>query len=228
MARVVLVTGATGGIGTAVVRALARRGDRVLAVGRDPGGLKELAGAVPAVEPVPFDLREPAALPVALLGLDRLDAIVHCAALAEIASVEDTPYTLWRDTLTVNVAAAAELTRALLPALRDSGGHVIFVNAAPGLHAVPRWSAYVASKAALRELADSLRREEAPHGVRVTTVYPGGTATERLRTVREQFGQPYRPADCIQPETLASMLVAVLENPADAYLTELSVAPVPR
>jgi NAD(P)-dependent dehydrogenase (short-subunit alcohol dehydrogenase family) len=52
----------------------------------------------------------------------------------------------------------------------------VFTNAAPGLQAVPRWSAYAASKAALRELADSLRKEEARHGLRVTTIYPGGTA----------------------------------------------------
>ena len=49
---------------------------------------------------------------------------------------------------------------------------MIFVNASPGMRAVPRWAAFVGSKAALRELADSLRLEEAEYGVRVTTVYP--------------------------------------------------------
>jgi NADP-dependent 3-hydroxy acid dehydrogenase YdfG len=96
------------------------------------------------------------------------------------------------------------------------------------MRAVPRWSAFVASKAALRELADSLRAEEAHHGLRVTTIYPGGTATELLQKVRGQFGRPYEPSECIQPATLASLVLGVLEAPADAHVTELCVVPAPR
>jgi short chain dehydrogenase len=93
-----------------------------------------------------------------------------------------------------HVTGAAELTRLMLPALRGACGHVVFVNASPGMRAVPRWSAFVGSKAALRELADSLREEEEHSGVQVTTVYPAGTATERLRRVRAAFGRDYDPA----------------------------------
>jgi catechol 2,3-dioxygenase-like lactoylglutathione lyase family enzyme len=84
----------------------------------------------------------------------------------------------------------------------------MFVNAAPGSHAVPRWSAYTASKAALRELADSLREEEDRHGVRVTTIYPAGVGTELLRKVREQLGRPYDPATTVSPKTLASVVLS--------------------
>jgi NADP-dependent 3-hydroxy acid dehydrogenase YdfG len=135
---------------------------------------------------------------------------------------------MWLETLTVNVVTAAEITRVLLPTLRRAAGHVVFMNAAPGLHAVPRWSAYAASKTALRELADSLRAEEAAHGLRVTTIYPGGTATSLLAKVRAQFGHPYHAADCIQPATLASLVLTVLDMRDDAYLSEVSVRPTPR
>lgn len=108
--------------------------------------------------------------------LDRVDALIHCAGIADVASVEDTPARLWQPMLAINVASAAELTRVLLPGLRKAAGHVVFVNAAYGMAGEPRWSAYVGSKAALRELADSLREEEAPHGVRVTSIFPSGTA----------------------------------------------------
>jgi NADP-dependent 3-hydroxy acid dehydrogenase YdfG len=228
MTRTVLVTGANGGIGAAVVRAAAERGYRVLAAGRHAARLDELCAGVPSVVPVLLDLRDPTNLPLQLVELDRLDALVHCAGIAEVAAIDETPYALWQETLTVNVAAAAELTRALLPALRTAAGRVVFINAAPGVHAVPRWSAYAASKAALRELADSLREEEAHHGLRVTTIYPGGTATELLRKVREQFGRPFEAADCIQPETLASLVLTALDMPDDAYMSELSVLPTPR
>ncbi len=217
VARTVLVTGASGGIGAAVVRAVAARGDHVLAAGRNESRLDALCQAVPHAVPVLLDLRDPTKLPRQLLDLGRLDALVYCAGI-EVAAVPETPYALWQETLTVNVAAAAELTRALLPALGSAAGRLVFINAAPGLHAVPRWSAYAAGKAALREFADSLREEEARHGPRVTTIYPGGTATELLRKVRGQFGRPFDPAECIRPETLAS-----LDVPDDAHLTELAV-----
>jgi len=228
LVRTMLITGASGGIGAAVVRAAADHGYRVMAAGRDALRLDQLCAETPQTTAVLLDLRRPDDLPDSLIELDRLDAIVHCAAVADVASVEDTPYPLWLETLTVNVAAAAEITRRLLPALRNAVGHVVFVNAAPDTHAVPRWSAYAASKVALRELADSLREEEACLGLRVTTIYPGSTATELLQKVRAQFGRPFNPADCIQPATLASVVLTVLDMRDDAYLPELSVLPTPR
>jgi NADP-dependent 3-hydroxy acid dehydrogenase YdfG len=228
MAGTVLVTGATGGIGAAVVRAAASRQYHVLAAGRHPRKLDQLCAEQPRAAPVLLDLQDPTSLPPQLAELDRLDALVHCAGVAEVAAIEETPYALWQETLTVNVAAAAELTRALLPALRSAAGRVVFINAAPGLHAVPRWSAYVASKAALGELADSLRAEEERHGLRVTTIYPGGTATPLLRKVRAQFGRGFDAAECIRPETVASLVLTALDMPDDAYLAELSVLPAPR
>ncbi len=103
----------------------------------------------------------------------------------------------------------------------------MFVNLAPGMGAVPGWSAYVGSKAALTALADSLRIEERPNGVRVTTIYPAGVATDLLAEVRAGFGRDYDPAECIQPNTLASFIIGAIDAPADAYLSELSVVPSP-
>jgi NAD(P)-dependent dehydrogenase (short-subunit alcohol dehydrogenase family) len=99
---------------------------------------------------------------------------VHCAGVASVAAVDDTPYAVWWEMLTVNVAAAAEVTRAMLPALRAAAGHVVFVNAAPSARAVPRWSAYTASKAAQRELADCLGtgQSTAPRGATSTAATP--------------------------------------------------------
>jgi NADP-dependent 3-hydroxy acid dehydrogenase YdfG len=225
MAKTVVVTGATGGIGVPLVRALTAAGYRVLAVGRSQ---ERLAGLGADVVGVALDLAEQRQLPPELAALDRLDGLVHCAGIAEVLSVEDTPYELWQETMTVNVIAAAELTRALLPPLRAAAGRVVFVNAAPGLHGVPNWSAYVASKAALTELADALREEEDRHGVRVTSIYPAGVATELLRKVRGQFGRAYDPDACVQPETLASVVVTALEFPSDAHLLDISLRPAPR
>lgn len=222
----VMVTGASGGIGRAVVTALASSGHQVLALSRDAEKVDHLTAG--SVRLIAADLARIAELRAAIGEVERLDALVHCAGVSKVASVADTNPATWCDTLMVNVAAAAELTRLLLPQLRAARGHVIFVNASPGTRAVPRWAAFVGSKAALRELADSLRAEEAQNGVRVTTVYPAATATEQLRSIRAAFDRPYDPARCIQPDSLAEMIVWLLTGPPDSYVTELSVIPAPK
>ncbi|MGW5877319.1 SDR family oxidoreductase [Nocardiopsis terrae] len=221
----VLVSGATGGIGSALVDALVARGWSVTALGRGRERLAALSRGRPRVRTVRADLRRPEALAEAVADLGELDAFVHCAGVSPVAPVADSPVSLWQEVLAVNLVSAAELTRALLPALRAGRGHVVLVNAAPGLREVPGWAAFAASKAGLSELAGSLRQEEAAHGVRVTGVHPGGTATELLREVRSAFGRDYDPAECIQPATLARAVVGVLELPRDAQVTEIHLRP---
>lgn len=223
----VLVSGATGGIGSALVDALVAGGRPVVALGRDPQRLDELSRGRPRVRTVQADLRRPETLAGAVADIGALDAFVHCAGVSPVAPVADSPVALWQEVLAVNLVSAAELTRVLLPALRASRGHVVLVNATPGLRAVPNWAAYAASKAGLSELAGSLRQEEAAHGIRVTSVHPGGTATELLREVRSAFGREYDPEVCIQPATLASAVVGTLDLPRDAQITELHLRPGP-
>jgi hypothetical protein len=74
----------------------------------------------------------------------------------------------------------------------------------------------------VRELADSLREEEGPNDVRVTTVYPAGTATSLLERVRAGFGQTYDPDTAITPHSVAALVVDALEAPSDVHLVELS------
>lgn len=183
----VMVTDASGRIGSAIVGTLISAGYHVMAIGRDRDALDQLHTL--GAEIIIADLMQPANLAETVPSPGRLDALVHCAGISDVAAIKDTSPAIWAQTPAVNVTGAAELTRLMLPALRRARGHVLFVNASPGMTAVPRWSAFVGSKAALRELADSLREEEEPSGVRVTTVCPAATATERLRKIRAAFGR---------------------------------------
>lgn len=191
------------------------------------------ATGVPAAQParasirtVPLDLNEPRRLEAALAmeGLpERLDGLVHAAGHVHLSTVADLEADEWTDHLNVNLVSAAELTRLLLPALRAARGHVVFVNSTAGLRANPDWAAYAASKFGLRALADSLRAEEP--GLRVTTVYPGRTATEMQRKVRGQEGKPYEASDFAAPSTVARVLLAALETPRDAVVSDVTVRP---
>lgn len=215
-----MVTGATGGIGRELVGMLTAMGEQVLACGRSADTLREL----PAV-PVIIDLSDPASLAgdPALTGLQRLDGLVHAAGIVGLGTVADTPYQVWLDQLTVNLAAAAELTRVLLPALRAASGRVVFVNSGAGIRANAGWGAYAASKHGLRALADALRAEEP--ALRVTTVFPGRTDTPMQQAVRAAEGGPYEADEYLRPTTVAEAILAALNSPQDAHLTELVLRP---
>lgn len=223
---VTLITGATGGIGAALARALAGAHDLIL-VGRDPAKLDTLQAEVGG-ETLALDLTQPDTFAEALAGLGRVTNLIHNAGVVELGAVAEQNHAVWTHTLTVNVVAPAELTRLLLPRVRAERGTVVFVNSGAGLRAGAEWASYAASKHALKALADALRDEEAPHGVRVTSLYPGRTATEMQRKVRGQEGATYDPAAFVQAETVADAIRSVLNLPPDATIPDLSIRPGPR
>ncbi|MEZ0141917.1 SDR family oxidoreductase [Microbacterium sp. NRRL B-14842] len=223
-----LLTGAGSGIGAVLARRLMERGDDVVVLARDAGRARQIADDLPGASTLVGDLAQPGRLSWALSKQslpDRIDSLVHAAGVVDLGSVGDLTPALWEQQLAVNLVAPAELTRLLLPVLRVSRGHVVFVNSGAGLRASPGWSAYAASKHGLRALADALRQEEAEHGVRVTSVYPGRTATPMQERVHRQEGQEYDAARFITPDAVATTILAALDLPRDAHLTDLTVRP---
>ena len=216
-----VITGATGGIGRALAHSLSHH--RLVLLGRDQSRLETLCSTLPDASPIALELREPHSFKAALEGLGRVDNLIHNAGVAQLGTVLDTGLEVWRELFEVNLLAAVELTRVLLPRLRVSKGQVLFVNSGAGLQANASWGAYAASKFALKALADALSAEEAPHGLRVMTVYPGRTATAMQERVRAEEQAPYEPLNYIQPENLASTIRLMLELPRDTVLAQVVV-----
>jgi NADP-dependent 3-hydroxy acid dehydrogenase YdfG len=219
-----LVTGASGGIGAAVSRALAPGYD-VLLGGRDAAAQRALAAELPGARPWPVELTDHAAGAEAVGGLERLDVLVHSAGVGILGTVAETSAETWQRQFAVNVVAVAELTRLLLPALRAARGHVVLLNSGAGLTAHAGWASYAASKFALRAFADALRAEEACHGVRVTSVHPGRVDTAMQRAVVAQEGGDYRPQAYLRPESVAGAVLLAVTAPDDAMLTEVVLRP---
>jgi short-subunit dehydrogenase len=219
-----LITGATRGIGAEVATMLHEAGHEVILSGRSPERLAEAERRLgERVRTLPLDLSEPERIEARLAGVELppLDGLVHSAGVVALGTVAEARPADWTRQLLVNVAAPAVLTRLLLPSVRAARGHVLFVNSGSGLRANPNWGAYAASKHALRALADALRAEEPE--IRVTSVYPGRTATDMQRQVREEEGGGYEPADYISARTVATVIVHALETPRDATVTDVSV-----
>lgn len=177
--KLVVVTGASTGMGAAAARELARRGFHVLAGVRHDrdGDAVRSAG----VEPVLLDITKSehvAALAARVADDPRpLHALVNNAGIQVNAPVEALPMPEWRRVLEVNLFGHVAVSQALLPALLDSKGRVINISSVGGKVAMATYGAYAGAKFALEAVSDSLRREVEPLGVRVVVVEPGGVRT---------------------------------------------------
>ncbi|MGK4583100.1 SDR family oxidoreductase [Kitasatospora sp. HPMI-4] len=223
-----LITGAGSGIGASVAARLAERGEQLWLLARDARRAAELRERFPGARTLVGDLGEPGKLSWAFGHQElpvELDSLLHIAGVVRLGEVGELPVKAWQEQLNVNLVAPAELTRLLLPSLRLAKGHVVFVNSGAGLNAHAVWGAYAASKHGLRALADSLRQEEHGHGVRVTSVYPGRTATAMQVAVHQQEGREYDPSRWIDPESVATAVLTAVDLPRDAEITDITVRP---
>ncbi len=221
-----LVTGAGSGMGAVLAERLLERGDSLVLLARSTERAHDLRTELPDATVLVADLADASAVEAVADQLpDSLDSVVHAAGVVDLGPVAELSTAVWQSQLAVNLVAPAVLTRLCLPALRSARGTVVFVNSGAGLVANPQWSAYAASKFGLRALADSLRAEEQEHGVRVTTVYPGRTATPMQQRVHRQEGKAYDAADWIDPDTVADAIVHVLDLPEDATISDLTIRP---
>ncbi len=224
----VLLTGAGSGIGQAVADALHTRGDDLVLLAHNDGRAADLGKRYDGADVRVADLAEFDKLADVVADHERLDAVVHAAGVIELGPVADLSLEHLTGQLRVNLVAPTELTRAVLPALRRSRGAVLFLNSSAGLVANAEWGAYAATKFGLKAIADSLRAEEADHGVRVTSVYLGRVSTPMQAKVHEQEGRAYDAADWASPESAAATIVHLLDLPPDSTVPDIRFRPAPR
>jgi short-subunit dehydrogenase len=221
-----LLTGAGSGIGAVLAERLLERGDSLVLLARSTERAHDLRSDLPDATVLVADLADAAMVEgVADQLPEQIDSVVHAAGVVELGSVAELSVEDWQTQLAVNLLAPAVLTRLCLPALRATRGTVVFVNSGAGLVAHPHWAAYAASKFGLRALADSLRAEEQEHGVRVTTLYPGRTATAMQERVHRQEGKEYDASAWIDPATVVDAILHVLDLPGDATVSDLTIRP---
>jgi NADP-dependent 3-hydroxy acid dehydrogenase YdfG len=231
--RTCVVTGASSGIGRAIAIALASAGATVCAVARRRDELEVTAsrangtGRFALYEVDLLAEEEPEQLAEALLSRGGgLDILVHSAGTISIGDLETASVHDLDRQYAANVRAPYVLTQALLPALRATQGQIVFINSTVGLAARANVAQYAATKHALKAIADGLREEINPHGVRVVSVYPGRTATPLQATVHQIEGKPYDPDRLMQPEDVASVVLNALTLPRSTEVTDLMVRPM--
>ena len=179
---ILVVTGASTGIGAATARELAKRGFHVLAGvrrGEDADALRATN-----LEPIMLDITNEAEIAALVKRITddperrRLRALVNNAGIETNAPVEVLPLSEWRRIFDVNLFGHVAMTQALLPALIESRGTVVNISSVGGKLAMANYGPYASSKFALEAVSDALRREVEPLGLKVIVVEPGAITTE--------------------------------------------------
>lgn len=211
-----LVTGASSGVGRVLARQVGERGRRVLLLARDPGRLEaaraEVAAAGGEAEVLRADVRDRAALERALAGRP-IELVLHAAGVLELGAVDELGEDALRRLLEVNVLGTANVVAAALPALEERRGCVGVLSSIAAALPVPGgFSAYAASKWALRGWIETARPELAARGVSLTIAYPATIDTPMVAGLRESGPAVYRAFAWHDPERVAARLLRDTER----------------
>ncbi|MFD1511970.1 SDR family oxidoreductase [Halomarina rubra] len=181
MAKTVLITGASSGIGRATARAFLHEDWTVYATARYPADIADLADR--GAETAALDVTDETQVRAVVDRMDeeqgRIDCLVNNAGYGQFGPVEDVPTDLVHEQMDVNLYGPHRLIKAVLPHMRERGeGRIVNVSSVAGRFATPGMGVYSASKFALEALTDALRNEVEPHGIEAVLVEPGPVETQ--------------------------------------------------
>nr|WP_124110765.1 SDR family oxidoreductase [Palleronia sp. THAF1] len=216
--KVVLVTGASRGIGEAAVRAFAAEGARVVLLARSRGDIAEIAGDLGPDQAlaVPCDISRfwevSQAVEAAVDTFGRLDVVVNNAGVIQpIARLSEADPDAWGQTIDINVKGVFHGIRAAAPVMEAQGsGRIITISSGAAHNALEGWSAYCTSKAGAKMLTEAADLELRDRGVRVMGLSPGTVATEMQREIKASGVNPVSQLDWddhIPPEWVGRALV---------------------
>jgi NAD(P)-dependent dehydrogenase (short-subunit alcohol dehydrogenase family) len=226
MQRIVLVTGASRGIGRAAARAIAKTGAHVIAVARTVGGLEELDDEIKkdggdGATLVPMDLRN-------FDGLDQLGASIHerwgrldglfgnAGSLGELSPITHLAPKMWQEALDVNVTANWRLIRSLDPLLRKSeAGRAVFMTSGAARKHTPFWGSYAVTKAALESLVLTYAAECEGSNVKANLFSPGPLRTRmRARAMPGEDPNTLEPPEAVTPLIVEMLSASYAKNGA--------------
>jgi NADP-dependent 3-hydroxy acid dehydrogenase YdfG len=231
---VILVAGASSGMGRATALAVAEAGASLVLAARNAGALRDVAASAEQrgarVKAIPTDATDRAA--VERLMRDAVDAYGRIDALVNTVgsniprrALDELTRESWSDMIAANLSAAFNLTQAVVPIFRDQGGGlIVYVSSAAAKKPDRSGVAYQATKAGVVGLAHGTMEEERQHGMRTTVIFPGLTDTP-LVLKRPTPTPPEVLARALQPEDVAAACLFVLRLPARAWVPELLLYP---
>ena len=228
--QVVLVLGASSGIGRATAALFSRNGARVIASARRQDRLEDLRAECPGLETVSADAARVSDMErlaeLVLTKHGKIDILVYSAGTnIPDRSMKRLNADLWDMMVSVNLNSAYDITRAVLPAMRErKAGHLIYVSSISGVYPDVSGAAYQAAKRGLLGMAHAIRVEEKENGIRTCVICPGLVETELLEK-RPVKTPAETVAKALQPEDIAEAALAVAQLPPRAAIPEMQLLP---
>lgn len=225
--KVVVVTGGSRGIGLAIARACAGEGASIAMVGRHADALHRASRRIAGdIQTIAADITQPKHVGRVFGRIrerfGRIDALVNNAGVFTYKPFVRTTLADWRRNIETNLTAVFLTTRAALPLFaRSQGPHLVNILSVSSREAVPKCSAYTASKFGALGLTRVLRQELRELGIRVTAVLPGATNTRLM----DEFDFPVQRHQIVQPEDVAAVVLAALVTPARTTVEEIVLTP---
>lgn len=233
--KIVLITGASSGIGEAIARTLARKGATVVLGARRVDRLEALAGEIEAeggkVLYRKLDVTSAddvqAFADAAIEAFGRIDVIVNNAGIMPLSLMNSLKVDEWDRMVDVNIKGVLYGIAAVLPVMnRQGAGQIINVSSIGGLVVLPTAAVYCATKFAVKAISDGLRQEN--DKLRVTCVYPGVVESELANTITDPVAAEavaaYRQI-ALKPEAIADAIAHVIGQPADVDTSEIVIRP---
>ncbi|WP_327358634.1 SDR family oxidoreductase [Streptomyces sp. NBC_01304] len=229
----IVITGASSGIGAATARLLSDRGHPLLLLARRLDKLEELG--LPDALCRKVDVTDRAAVQAAVREAEErfgpADALVNNAGAMLLGRIADQPEDEWDRMIDLNIKAVLYATRAVLPGMLGRGsGTVINVSSIAGRKTFPNHTAYVGTKFAVHAMSENLREEVAASGVRVVTIAPGAVETELLsHTSDEQIKTDYEAwkksaGGALDPQVVAEAIAYAYQQPPNVTIREIVLA----
>lgn len=238
--KVVLVTGASSGIGAATARKLAAEGVVVGLAARRKERLDalvtEITGGGGKAVALPADVTDPASCKAAADALitqfGRIDVLVNNAGLMPLSSVDSLKVDEWKRMVDVNISGVLNATAAVLPQMiAQHSGHIFNMSSIAGRKVFTGLAVYCATKAAVTAFSDGLRMEIGPkHNIRVTCIQPGAVKSELYEQItdasyRKQMDDLAASMTYLEGEDIADTILFALKAPSRMDVAELFVLP---
>ena len=238
--RIVLITGASSGIGSATARVFAQAGAKLILTARRQDRLEELADELgkefaSSTQLLPLDVRDAIAVESAISNLSAdwssIDVLINNAGLSrgleklQAGSIQD-----WEEMIDTNIKGLLYFTRAIVPGMISRGrGHVVNLGSTAGHQTYPNGNVYCATKAAVRVISEGLKQDLLGTPVRVSSVDPGLVETEfsqvRFRGDTERAKKVYQGLTPLTPTDVADVIFFCVTRPLHVNISEVLLMP---
>jgi NAD(P)-dependent dehydrogenase (short-subunit alcohol dehydrogenase family) len=156
----------------------------------------------------------------------RVDILIHSAGIIATGTIDRAPFESLDRQYAINVRAPYLMTQSLLPLMKSCRGQIVFINSSAGINARATVGQYAITKHALKAMADSLREEVNPDGVRVLSVFLGRTDSPMQEAVHKTEGRPYDQEFLIRPEDVTAAVITSLSVSRNSEVTDIHIRPL--